>query len=115
MNIRFFNCRILTMEDGKDIIDGELQVQDGRITYIGKTDGDKISDICWDREIDCEKNLLMPGFKNARALLCRRSASAGMALRQGVSDGGKAYERGPGASGKAGNSGICFQRHHCEF
>ena len=41
MNIRFFNCRILTMEDGKDIIDGELQVQKGKITYIGKADGEK--------------------------------------------------------------------------
>ncbi len=36
MNIRFFNCRILTMEDGKDIIDGELQVQKGKITYMVK-------------------------------------------------------------------------------
>ncbi len=35
MNIRFYNCRILTMEDGKDIIKGELHVGDGWITYVG--------------------------------------------------------------------------------
>ena len=74
MNYRFYNARILTMETDR-LITGELWVQDGKILYVG--DGSDTDDVCaggqgaedgkgrWDREIDCEGNLLMPGFKNA--------------------------------------------------
>lgn len=63
MRIRFYNCRILTMQDGKDIISGELHVSDGIISYVGSEvrEGNET----WDRQIDCHNNLLMPGFKNA--------------------------------------------------
>ena len=61
MNIRFYNARILTMKDGEDIFEGELWVNDNKIEYIGEP---KASSISWDKEIDCSKNLLMPGFKN---------------------------------------------------
>jgi 5-methylthioadenosine/S-adenosylhomocysteine deaminase len=63
MKIRFYNARILTMQDGNDIIYGELHVQDGKISYIGEEKTEP--DMDWDREIDCAQNLLMPGFKNA--------------------------------------------------
>lgn len=71
MNYRFYNARILTMVT-TDIIEGELWVQDDKILYVGKG-GDaaaicrslSIESILWDREIDCNGNLLMPGFKNA--------------------------------------------------
>lgn len=71
MNYRFYNARILTMET-TDILEGELWVQDDKILYVGKG-GDaavicqslSIESILWDREIDCEGNLLMPGFKDA--------------------------------------------------
>ena len=56
------------------LTEGELWVKDGKILYVGDgsdTDGvfaggsvDKEA-LRWDREIDCEGNLLMPGFKNA--------------------------------------------------
>lgn len=62
MRIRFYNARILTMKDGEEIIEGELHVEGNRITYIGSETKEGIA---WDREIDCERNLLMPGFKNA--------------------------------------------------
>ena len=71
MNIRFYNARILTMEKA-DIFSGELWVQNDRILYVG--DGSNVDEvytklslgsIIWDREIDCEGNLLMPGFKDA--------------------------------------------------
>ncbi len=65
MNIRLYNARILTMEDF-NIIHGELWVSDGKIIRVG----DNIIDnymMAWDEEIDCENNLLMPGFKNAHA------------------------------------------------
>ena len=63
MTHRFYNARILTMKDGFDIIEGELVVKDDRISYIG--DGSDRPDSSFDRETDCRKNLLMPGFKNA--------------------------------------------------
>ena len=71
MNIRFYNARILTMKNA-DILTGELWVQNDRILYVG--DGSDVNavyeklhlgSIIWDREIDCEENLLMPGFKDA--------------------------------------------------
>lgn len=71
MNLRLYNARILTMEK-LDILEGELWVQNDRILYVGDgSNVDSVYDklnlgsIIWDREIDCEGNLLMPGFKNA--------------------------------------------------
>ena len=72
MNIRFFNARILTMEEGKDIFRGQIFVSGSRILFVG-TDEEAVkywqdhpdTVIKWDREIDCGGNLLMPGFKNA--------------------------------------------------
>lgn len=72
MNIRLYNARILSMEENKDIFLGEVWVKKDRIVYAGDgTDTDSIYQklpipcMIWDREIDCEGNLLMPGFKDA--------------------------------------------------
>lgn len=70
----FKNARILTMAD-KDIFLGELLVKDNIIEDIGP----KVStDLHIDKTIDCEQNLLMPGFKNAHAhtamVFCRSAA-----------------------------------------
>lgn len=71
MNYRFYNARILTMQNA-EIIAGEVWVQNEKIIYVG--DGSNVDtvyeslqlgSIIWDREIDCEGNLLMPGFKDA--------------------------------------------------
>ncbi|MCR4748367.1 MAG: amidohydrolase [Lachnospiraceae bacterium] len=64
MNIRFYNARILTMKDGQDIFFGELWVERNKIVYVGPSQDVPKKALKWDREIDCEKNLLMPGFKN---------------------------------------------------
>lgn len=71
MNYRFYNARILTMQS-PDVFTGELWVQNDRIIYVGDgSDTDAVyqklntGSIAWNREIDCEGNLLMPGFKNA--------------------------------------------------
>ncbi len=63
MNIRIYNARILTMEEGKALFTGELHVKGNKITYVGPA----LSQIegAWDREIDAQGNVLMPGFKNA--------------------------------------------------
>ncbi len=72
MNIRLYNARILTMQEGEQIFEGEIWIRDDRILYVGdgkNVDGVydelKIPCLIWDREVDCEKNLLMPGLKNA--------------------------------------------------
>lgn len=62
MKIRFINARILTMNDDEDIYIGEIHVTNDKISYIGKSVN---TDECFDRIIDCNCNLLMPGFKNA--------------------------------------------------
>ncbi|MCI8779928.1 MAG: amidohydrolase [Lachnospiraceae bacterium] len=51
------------MQQDMPLFWGELQVEDGKITYVGEEK--KVSGDAWDRQIDAEGNLLMPGFKNA--------------------------------------------------
>ena len=72
MNIRFYNAKILTMEEPVQITEGELWVSKTTILYVGDgTNKDKVYEkngnhpVIWDREIDCKGNLLMPGFKDA--------------------------------------------------
>lgn len=61
LKTRFYNARILTMVEGQDIFNGELIVEDNKISYVG-TDKQTGS---FDKEIDCQGNVLMPGFKDA--------------------------------------------------
>lgn len=82
MKIRFYHAVILPMgRNGMELIrDGELHVNGTRIDYVGKsipgdgnTAGSQNESISasvrtnFDREIDCQGNLLIPGFKNAHA------------------------------------------------
>lgn len=63
MNIRIYNVQILTMKDGQAPFFGEIQIQEDTITYVGEPVSEQT--VKWDREIDGQGNLLMPGFKNA--------------------------------------------------
>ena len=65
MKIRIYNARILTMVEGQELFAGEIQVEEGKITYVGEEKKDASG--TWDREIDAGGNVLMPGFKNAHA------------------------------------------------
>lgn len=72
MKTRIYNVRILTMEEGRDIFQGEVWIEDDTITCVkesGAKEEKESADISegtkWDVEIDGEGNLLMPGFKNA--------------------------------------------------
>jgi len=70
MNIRIYNARILTMEEGRALFHGELHIQGNKIAYVGDMlSKDELSqiygDIKWGREIDANGNVIMPGFKNA--------------------------------------------------
>ena len=89
MNLRFYNARILTMEEekGKDcdlreIFFGEVHVKDSKISYVGKEANTALK---FDREIDCKGNLLMPGFKNAHThsgMTAMRSYADGLPLKE---------------------------------
>ena len=84
MLILFTNARILSMQDEK-ITKGELLVKDNRIEYIGE----KYQGVTPDKTIDCEGNLLMPGFKNAHAhtaMVFARSASDDLPLHDWLFD-----------------------------
>lgn len=70
--IRFYNARILTMAEGNNIQFGEVWTKDDKIVYVGTLQNkedilNKIfaSENEIEREIDCQGNVLMPGFKNA--------------------------------------------------
>ena len=71
MNTCFYNIRLLSMDKNIEIIPGEVWVEGNRITYAGPSmRGDEPQVLgsappVWDREIDGNGNLLMPGFKNA--------------------------------------------------
>lgn len=65
MKWRIYHVNILTMEEGKDLFPGEIQIENDRITYVGPEVPREKGERKWDREIDGEGNLLMPGFKNA--------------------------------------------------
>ncbi len=83
MTILFKNAKILTFSDDK-IINGELLVKDNLIAYIGPK-----CTIKADKIIDCEGNLLMPGFKNAHAhtaMIFARSASDDLPLHDWLYD-----------------------------
>ena len=73
MRIRFYNARVLTMDGDMGVDWGEVWVEGNRIVYVGdgnelKSDengGNSDGTWVWDREIDVEGNLIMPGFANA--------------------------------------------------
>ena len=74
----FKNARILSMKDDQ-ILFGELAVVDNKITYVG----DHYEGQTPDRVIDCEGNVLMPGFKDAHAhtaMVFARSAADDLSL-----------------------------------
>lgn len=63
MRTRLYNARILTMIDGQGVFTGEIHIDGERITYVGPSVPSPSEN--FDKEIDCQGNLLLPGFKNA--------------------------------------------------
>ena len=92
MNTIFKNAKILQTNDDHtfSVVEGELWVKGNRIAYIG--DGSDVSSviredevIVWDRTIDCDGNLLIPGFKNAHthtAMVFLRSFADDLPLKE---------------------------------
>lgn len=65
MNIRFYNVRMITMADGVKVTEGELWVKGNRIAYVGSENAKAAANESWEREIDGQGNVLLPGFKDA--------------------------------------------------
>ncbi len=96
MKIRFYNARILTMEESKEIFVGEVWVSGDKIAFAGTPDEARSLKEeetgkwdSWDREIDCEGNLLMPGFKDAHthsAMTLMRSKADDLPLQDWLSN-----------------------------
>lgn len=63
MSIRLFNARILE-PFSMTISQGEVWINEGKISFVGSSKTN-IAGKEFTEEIDCENNLLMPGFKNA--------------------------------------------------
>lgn len=87
MNIRFYHARLLLLSDDDSffIQEGELWVRGSRIAHIGSGNEKREEEPVWDREIDVEGNLLMPGFKNAHthtAMTFLRSYADDMPLQE---------------------------------
>lgn len=62
MNIRFYGGRVLKMTEDMELTSDEVWIEGNRISYVGPS---KETEIKWDREINLDGNVLMPGFKNA--------------------------------------------------
>lgn len=91
MNIRLYNAKILTMEKHKPVFEGEIWIKNEKIAYVaGKEEiqkywSDGLPKIQWDYQMDCNGNLLMPGFKDAHthsAMTCLRSFADDMPLQE---------------------------------
>lgn len=83
MNTRIYNVRILTMEEGGKIAEGEVWIEDDTIICVGQPK--ETAKRKWDLEIDGKQNLLMPGFKNAHthsAMTFLRSYADDMKLNE---------------------------------
>ena len=63
MKIRLYNAKILTMAEGEDIFESEVHVDGNEISFVGTAD-EVPGGLSFDKEIDCEGNVLMPGLKD---------------------------------------------------
>ena len=62
--IRFYNGRVLTMDGGVDVSEQEVWTDGSTIAYVGPAREDAPA---FERQIDLNGDLLMPGFKDAHA------------------------------------------------
>ena len=60
--IRFYNGKLLALDGGFDVTSDEVWVDGDKIAYVGPARADAPK---FDREIDLQGDLLMPGFKDA--------------------------------------------------
>lgn len=63
--IRFYNGKVITMNNGIEPEDIEVWTDGAKIAFVGKPDEKKLNETEFEREYDLNGNLLMPSFKNA--------------------------------------------------
>jgi len=86
MEILIKNARILTMRDHEALFTGDIVVTDDRITYVGPSINHNTE---FDRIIDADGNVVMPGFKNAHThspMTFLRSSADDLPLRAWLYD-----------------------------
>jgi len=79
MKTLFANARILTMKDGPSFLRGNLAIENDKIVYLG-TEQPRVR---FDRTVDCQNMILMPGLKNAHthsAMVFLRGFGEGLPL-----------------------------------
>ncbi|MCL2086056.1 MAG: amidohydrolase [Oscillospiraceae bacterium] len=94
MNTRFYNAKVLCLDDDFSIIEGELHTNDDKISYIGGAfsggfGSPENGQSKFDEEIDVKGNLIMPGLKNAHthsAMTFLRSYSDDLPLKEWLFD-----------------------------
>ncbi|MCR5686712.1 MAG: amidohydrolase [Lachnospiraceae bacterium] len=75
MKTRLYNARLLTMDNGTEVTEGEIWIDGDTITYAGSDVPDiEASGPQFDVVRDCGRNVLMPSFKDAHT----HSAMTGM-------------------------------------
>jgi len=93
--IRFYNARVISMEEPVIVLENmELWVVGNEIVYVGDgSDTERVTkkydNLVWDREIDCEGNVLMPGFKDAHthsAMVLFRSMADDLPLQEWLNE-----------------------------
>ena len=85
MRTRFYNAQVLTMKNF-NIFSGEVWIEDNKISYVGKS---KETSFHFDREIDVQNNLIMPGFIDAHThsgMTFLRSMADDMPLQQWLNE-----------------------------
>ena len=85
MKIRFFNARIIDLDNPNGWFWGEVHTdgKSGLITYVGPELFDNLTS--FDRQIDCKKNIVMPAFVNAHT-------HSAMTLFRGIKDNANLQE-----------------------
>ena len=62
---RFYNGKVITMENGIESEEIEVWTDKDKISFVGKPDSEQLKKASFEREYDLKGNLLMPSFKNA--------------------------------------------------
>ena len=91
--IRFYNGKILTFDGGTRVTDGEVWTDGDSISYVGAARTDLPA---FEREIDLDGDVVMPGFKNAHthtAMTAFRSYADDMELHTWLNKRIWPYER----------------------
>ena len=91
--IRFYNGKILTFDGGTRVTDGEMWTDGDSISYVGTA---RVDMPIFEREIDLDGDVVMPGFKNAHthtAMTAFRSYADDMELHTWLNKRIWPYER----------------------